>query len=251
MIYSDPGSQLVHTSKELRLMWNQINKQTLLKVSTDSGLQWVFGPADSPWYQGAVEALVKSVKRCFKFSLNSQRLSSSEFSTFCYEVANVLNERPIGYQPADDSEINILTPNCLLLGRPTSTRSLLQVGDLPDQPPKHPRLGLVHLVCNKFWERWKELIAPTMVKQQKWRTPTRNFQVGDIVMVADANALKSQYFIAQVKEANPDKDGVVRKVLLRYKNHKVSGHSLKYTSGTDMTISRSVQRLALIVPVEE
>jgi len=116
VIYSDPGSQLVHTSKELRAIWNQIDKRTLLKVSTDSGLQWVFGPADSPWYQGAVEALVKSVKRCFRFSLNSQQLSNSEFSTVCYEVANVLNERRIGYQPADDSEINIFTPNCLLLG---------------------------------------------------------------------------------------------------------------------------------------
>jgi len=125
------------------------------------------------------------------------------------------------------------------------------VGDLPDQPPKHPQLGLVHLVCNRFWKRWKELIVPTMVRQQKWKTPSRNFQVGDVVMVADANALRTQYFIAQVQEVTPDKDGVVRKVLVRYKNHKVSGHSLKYTSGTDIIISRSVHRLALIVPIEE
>ena len=80
-IYSDPGSQLTHTNKELRSMWKDVNKRTLLRTATEHGVRWHFGAADSPWLQGAVEALVKSAKQCLKFSMHSQRLSPSEFHT--------------------------------------------------------------------------------------------------------------------------------------------------------------------------
>ena len=49
----------------------------------------------------------------------------------------------------------------------------------------------------------------------------------------------------------PDRDGVVRRVMLRYKNHKVGSHFVEYSSPPDTVISRSVHRLALLVPVNE
>ena len=90
-----------------------------------------------------------------------------------------------------------------------------------------------------------------MVRWTKWTEKRRNFEVGDIVLVADPNALRSQYFLAQVKEVTPDRDGVVRRVMLRYKNHKVGSHFVEYSSPPDTVISRSVHRLALLVPVGE
>ena len=29
----------------------------------DKGMEWTFGVSDSPWYQGAVESLIKSVQK--------------------------------------------------------------------------------------------------------------------------------------------------------------------------------------------
>lgn len=63
---------------------------------------------------------MKSAKRAIHFSVHNQRLSVPEFQTLCYEVANVLNERPIGSTLGLESELNILTPNSLLLGRATA-----------------------------------------------------------------------------------------------------------------------------------
>ena len=59
-------------------------------------MTWVFGPADSPWYQGAFETLVKAAKRAIMFAVGKRRLSVPEFLTVCLEAANLLNERPIG-----------------------------------------------------------------------------------------------------------------------------------------------------------
>ena len=55
-----------------------------------------------------------------------------EFLTLCSEVSNLLNERPIGVKPSEDSTIN-LPPNGLLLGRATVPHPTLWDGDLMRQ----------------------------------------------------------------------------------------------------------------------
>ena len=132
VIYSDPGSQWVGASNELRDAWQAIENDQLIKQGAQYGTRWVFGPADSPWHQGAREALVKTVKKCLRFSIHSQRLTPAEYLSVAYETANMVNERPIGFRPTPDSPINILTPNSLLLGRsaascPSSSCLLVEV----------------------------------------------------------------------------------------------------------------------------
>ena len=89
-----------------------------------------------------------------------------------------------------------------------------------------------------------------MVIQLKWTREARNFKIGDVVLVADSNALRSQYSIARIKDVYPDKQKVIRKVLLCYKNHKVNGDLRTHTAGTEVEVTQSVQKLALLVPIE-
>ena len=124
MIYSDPGSQLVGAERELKEAWQRIDRESLQRDSVQNGSTWVFGPADSPWHQGAVESLIKAAKRAIHFSVSNQCLSVPEFLTVCCEVSNLLNERPIGVKPSVDSTINVLTPNSLLLGQATASNPL-------------------------------------------------------------------------------------------------------------------------------
>lgn len=206
---------------------------------------WACG---QPWYQGAAESLIKGIKKCFKFSMGEQRLSAVEFTTVCYEAANMLNERPLGTLPGDDADINLLTPNSLLLGRALGDNLTgLKIGN----ESLKTRLDIVSLVSQRFWEKWTELYAPIMMTQSKWCRQSRNLRVGDVVVVCDSNVLRSNYYIAMIKEVFPDKKGVVRKVLLRYKSYKIGDHQNKYVGGSDIVITRSVHRLALLVPVED
>ena len=244
-IYSDPGSQLVGAERELREAWSKIDRSALVRKGTENGLKWVFGPANSPWHQGLVEALVKSVKRSIHFAVYNQRLSASEFLTLCSEVANLLNERPIGTLSGQDSDLSVLTPNSLLLGRATAKNP----GQWqPSVTSPEARFRLVQGIVDKFWERWTESCAPALVVQSKWRTSSRNLRPGDVVIVSDRNTLKGEYRLALVKEVFPGDDGLVRKVLLMYKNYKVGDRLCK--SGTEMLVTRSIQRLALLVPVD-
>ena len=61
LVYSDPGSQLVNADKELKQVWREVDKRAVLKCSIDKGCQWIFGRANSPWYQSAAEARGKEM----------------------------------------------------------------------------------------------------------------------------------------------------------------------------------------------
>ena len=59
---------------------------------------------DAPWQNGCVEALIKSCKKALFHAIGLQVLTFSELQTVMFEVANLMNERPIGRHPSDPSE---------------------------------------------------------------------------------------------------------------------------------------------------
>ena len=248
IIYSDPGSQLIGAERELAETWKSIDRQSLHKSGTENGLTWIFGPADSPWYQGAVESLVKSAKRAIHFAINNQRLSVQEFMTVCSEAMNLLNERPIGTLPSADSELNILTPNSLLLGRATAKNP---GGWQPNSNKPGKRYHAVQIVTDEFWKKWTELYAPALVIRRKWNTANRNLCPGYVVIIADRNTLRGDYRLGIVQEVFPSQDGKVRRVNVMYKNFQIGEKVQKYKGHNEAVIvSRSVQRLSLLVPVD-
>ena len=62
-MFSDAGSQLVGANAELLQAWKALNHDELVRYGSDKRMEWRFGAADSPWYQGAVESLVKTAKQ--------------------------------------------------------------------------------------------------------------------------------------------------------------------------------------------
>ena len=106
-MYSDPGSNLTAASRELSEQWTSMWKQgdEIMNKSAEKGMDWIFSAADAPWQNGAVESLVRTVKKSISFSMQDQRLTPTEFSAVLYEVMNTVNERPIGACHK--------TPNCL------------------------------------------------------------------------------------------------------------------------------------------
>ena len=227
-----------------------MDRDEINKKGVQNGLKWIFDSADSPWQQGAVESLVKAAKRAICFAVGKQPLTVPEFLTVCAEAANLLNERPIGTLPSADSELNVLTPNNLLLGRSIAKNPSGWQSFTYNQNTQN-RYHLVQTVVEDFWEKWTQLYAPTLIVQRKWHVIRRNLRVGDVVIVADKNVLRGEYRLALVKEAFPDRNGKVRRVLVTYKNFRVGKNPQCYGKSEAVTVSRSVQRLALIVPKED
>ena len=65
---------------------------------------------------------IKLVKRLLKIPIGDSKLTPSELQTVVFEDANLCNERPVGINKAvcEDGSYQVLTPNCLLVGRSTN-----------------------------------------------------------------------------------------------------------------------------------
>ena len=246
-VYSDPGTQLVGANHEMKAAFEALKGEEMINSLSKKGTTWTFGPADSPWYQGAAEALIKSAKFALSISVRNTRLSLAELLTALTEAANLLNERPIGIMPSPDNSLNILTPNNLLLGRSTA----MNPGGIDASVSLYSRATAINDVVAEFWHQWTQLYAPTLLKQSKWTHETRPLQVGDVVLVADSNVLKGEYRLAVVAAVHPSKDGIIRRVSVRYTVYKSVSKDMQLRGGRAVIIERSVQRLSLIAPVEE
>ena len=99
------------------------------------GFDWNFTPADAPWQNGTSESLIRSVKRSLKAAIGEIILTFLELQTVLFEVANLINERPIGRHPRSPEDGSCLCPNDLLLGRSTT-----RVPSGPFKESTNPRL---------------------------------------------------------------------------------------------------------------
>ena len=191
-IFSDPGSQLKGAANELSkiitdLDWDLIEEESR---KGGKGTEWKFSPADAPWYNGAVESLVKSTKRALQLAIGDNILRPLELQTCMFEAAQLVNQRPIGNHPKDPSDGVYMCPNDLLLGR--STPAIPQ-GPFKDRCSNKYRFDFVQTVVNSFWQRWVVEIFPNLVVRSKWHTEHRNLLVGDVVLVQDSNALRGKW----------------------------------------------------------
>ena len=238
-VWSDCGTQIVAADKELRQMVKNFDKQRLVEFGAERGINWNFSPPDAPWYNGCVEALVKSVKKAMKVSVGDQVLTFPELQCVLFEASNIVNERPIGVFSHDINDGKYLCPNNLLLGRATSR---VPAGPFNEDCTPRRRFRFVQRLVNDFWKTWHRDYFPSLLVQQKWQVHKRNMRVGDVVLMRDSNAIRGHWQMGKVAKIHTSSDNMVRHVDVSYKLP---------TSVRHKTLKRAVQSLVVLLPVEE
>lgn len=247
LVYTDPGSQLESASGKLESWWNSM-EGGLRELGTSKNFQWRVSPPDSPWRQGRAERRIAIVKRLLRLSIGDSVLTPVELQTVFMETANICNERPIGLsKPRDDGTYSLITPNQLLMGR--SGNILPDDTDLAMNLPMSSRYRLVNHVTSSFWKKWSTEVSPGLVVRQKWHEASRNLRIGDLVMLSDSSPIKAKYKLGLVKDVHPSADGRVRTVTVGYVIIQKGVQSEDKVQR--ITVKRTVQRLSLILPVEE
>ena len=157
-----------------------------------------------------------------------------------YEVASLVNDRPIGRHPTETDEEVYLSPNDLLLGR---TGQRIPAGPFNLTTNKYVRHRLMQKIGDTFWRRWTEDFFPSLMIQQKWHVRNRDLKVGDIVMIQqDSGKVKGRWRLGRIVKAEPsNRDGLVRQVQVEYRNPE---------SKSAINVMRAVQRVVVVSPVE-
>ena len=149
--------------------------------------------------------------------VREQVLDDEGMATLMCEVEFIVNSRPLTKVSDDARDLEPLTPNHLLLLRsgPSLPPGTFTRKDLYSRR----RWRQVRYLSDVFWRRWMKEYLPGLQERQKWSRPMRNFQVGDVVLLADEKTPRGLWPLARILDVKRNKkDGLVRSVTLKTKS---------------------------------
>ena len=254
--YSDRGSNLTSAAREggdtevPDYDWDSIARRGQGRT------EWQFHPAGSQFRNGAVESFVKKFKRSLVHKYRYRLMFLLELETSFKIVASVLNSRPIyarwGPRGGDDPDfLSPLTPNMLLTGR-ANTEVPVREYELSDKPLY--RLQYVEECLAQWWDQFISQNFSSLVPRQKWFHERRNMKIGDVVLIQYVGKCRpAAYRLGVVIDIEVDSDGLVRTVTVEYSllAELAEADRLTYKGITKKRLRVPVQRLVLILPVEE
>ena len=240
--YSDNGKNFVGASNVLTDQFATIAQGLSERIANHHHILWHFIPVHSPWFGGAWERLIQSIKKCIDFVMHEESPHESVFRNALIEAETWMNKRPLTHVPIDHVDAPPLTPNHVLFGDTQDRQATMEnVFRASQSFNSNVTRGTQHLV-NKFHSRWVKEYLPLISKRDKWIERTKPVEVGDVAILIEPSVGKEGWKKCKVVATHPGADGYVRAV-----DVQLADKSIKK--------SRSVGRIAILdvkssVPVE-
>ena len=132
------------------------------------------------------------------------------------EIESIINGRPLNPLSDDINDFEAFTSNHFLTGTANPNLLICPV-EKPRDIVNKQKWKAVQVALQSFWQRWIREYLPIITTHKKWNIPTRNFVVGDLVLIADKNIPRSNWLLARITEIHRSKDNVIRVVKLKTK----------------------------------
>ncbi|XP_075315887.1 uncharacterized protein LOC142375626 [Odontesthes bonariensis] len=210
---SDRGTNFIGACKELNLDTEDPDLKTHLH---DSKCTWIFNPPHSSHMGGVWERMIGIARRILDALLlktNTSHLTHEVLTTLMAEVTAIMNSRPLVPVSSDSEAPAVLTPSMLLTQKAETLSAPEGDFDVNDLSIKHWRK--VQGLADAFWKRWRQEYLVTLQPRKKWHTDRCNLQVGDVVLLKDSQARRTEWPTGLIVKTVPSQDGRVRKVEVR------------------------------------
>lgn len=218
-IHSDNGTNFVRGEKELLAEIKQLcsNTNELHEHLENHGVIWKFQPPSAPHFGGAHESLIKVTKRALYNILQEEakglRYPSEEvLQTLLFEVARLMNSRPLTYVSSDPKDELPLTPNHFL-GK--SATVFAPPESMSENALPRERYKYSQKLLDSFWHVWHKTYLPTLMTRKKWTSQQRNIAIGDYVLIEEKDLPRGQWITGTVTEIYPGTDKLVRVVKVK------------------------------------
>ncbi|CAH8658098.1 unnamed protein product [Schistosoma rodhaini] len=206
---SDKFKKANANRRQIMCSWNQ-NK--IANALLERGCEWRFKlPRAS--HRGSVWGrIIKSIRRILQSLLFQKVLTDESLEMFLIEIKGIMNNRPFVKLVNDCDDLDILTPNKLLLvyrgvsfDEAQMTKTCLY----------NERWKEAQKLANLFWNRWLREYLPTLQARSKWLDMKMNLQPGDLVLVNNIGSPRNLWPKAIVRRVNYGPNGRVRTVRLK------------------------------------
>ncbi|XP_030611587.1 uncharacterized protein LOC115798771 [Archocentrus centrarchus] len=245
-IRCDQGSNFVGAKNELQEALKQVDSNRIITFLAEKQCDFKMHTPHSSHTGGVWERQIRTVRNILRStaSLSLGRMDDASLRTFFYEAMAIVNSRPLTVDNlSDPNSPEPLTPNHLLTMK--SKVALPPPGKfIKEDIYARKRWRQVQYLSEQFWSRWKREYLSNIATRQKWHTPRRNLKVGDVVMEKMNDLPRNEWRLARVMETVTDKDGLVRKVKIRFGERKMEKGQC---SSKPSIVERPVQKLVLLL----
>ena len=216
-----------------------------LQLHRQKGIDFQTCPVSGHNMHGTVERIIRTIQESMdECGLKQKILHATGLQTLLKIIENQYNNIPLGYHYHQDQDntplLKLLTPNMLRVGR-INSRSLDGPVRLPAD--RKEQLEAVEEVYDAWFKIWKESYLPKLFFKPKWYRTDHDLKVGDLVYFIKAESkLSNDYTMGMVEQVNTGKDGLIRRVVVKYFNE---------TEKNARMTDRAVRSLVRIFSIDE
>ena len=236
--YSDNATTFKSADRQLKELLKLRAEQDIRNHNFDNlgTIEWRYSTETAPWTNGCTERLVGLFKKQLMIALQKHAAPFRRLETLCMEIANVINERPLGQVIEGETE-RMITPNMLVTGRylrpfltpNPNTTPMISV----DKMWEHRKITML-----QFWKKWQSDYLSTLSVDNKWAKGNNPvLKPGDVVILKAETQEKGQWRLARVLDIHENRDGAIDTVSVQLSNKAV--------------YKRSVRQVALLEPSAE
>ena len=233
----DAGSQLIKGCESTTLVFSDIQSQL-----HEVGVTFQVAPSGAHYMHGKVERKIRHVKESFDKHLHGHRLSIIDWETLGDQIANAINNLPIGVGNLcrDLENIDLITPNRLLLAR-NNNRS--PAGTLEVTHDVSKLIEQNDNIFKVWFQAWVTSCVQHLTFQPKWFKSDEDIKVGDVVLFLKSDKeFEKLYQYGLICEIHPGRDQRIRRVTVEYQNKDEK---------TRRKVSRGTREIVVIHPVGE
>lgn len=189
LILSDGGKNFIGARRKLDEVYkliisSEFNREIIAEL-TPKKVEFRNSPPFGPHHGGIWESNIKSVKTHLFKVIGNQILTYEELSTVLIQIEAILNSRPLCTLSNDPGDLTALTPAHFLTLTPLDYIPAENLDKF--EINKLQRHALIDKLVQSYWKRWHIEYLTTLHAREKWNTPARPIQVGDIVIIRESN----------------------------------------------------------------
>ena len=229
----DAGSQLVKGCESMKILFSDVKSRL-----HEFGVEYEVCPVGAHYMHGKVEREIRHAKDCFGKHFHGERLSVIQWESLSAQVANTMNNLPIGLGnlSKDLENLDLITPNRLMLARNNDRSPIGPVKVSSDLGKIIERNNDIFAV---WFKAWLISCVPSLMFQPKWFRSDRDIRMGDIVLFLKSEKdFEEVYQYGIVKRVHKGRDNLVRKVDVEYQNSNEATKRKADTPADEETVEK-------------
>ena len=216
-LYCDNGTNFVGGRRELESALKEMDvdklKREMLKDECDL-VEFQMNVPHASHMGGIWERQIRSARAVLTSLLDTHghQLDDELLRTLMTEAESIVNSRPLSYcSMTNTNTVEPITPNQLLT---LKTKVVLPLPGRFCEADLYARQRWrrVQHLASLFWTRWRREVLPNLQERKKWTDRERNLEEGDVVVVTDNSAPRSNWPLGRITAVYPSADDLVRKV---------------------------------------